>query len=118
MHSTYAMKTTTTPLIDLPQLWGHLDEEAGGALYALRYECKMNGWVPHLWAQTPKEGGPFGLTRVFLIGNDKTGRTKYFDSVLLRDTTWMAAKIKVSETVAATKGAARPKKRRLNPEAN
>lgn len=91
------MKTKTANL-DLPTLWIHLDEVAGGALYALRYECETNGWKPHLWSQTPNEGGPCGLSRVFFIGVDVLGKTKYFDTVLLRDAEVLATKIKISET--------------------
>ena len=85
-----------------------IDEATGGALYALRYECETNGWSPYLWTQTSAEGAPLGLTRMMFIGCDSEGQTKYFDTVLIRDTGKLAIKIKMAETVRA---AARATKR-------
>lgn len=92
---------------DLATLWGEVDDATGGALYALRYECETNGWTPNLWAQTPEEGGPLGLTRLMFIGCDSVGRTVYFDTSLIRDTMDLAVKIKVSEITRAAARASR-----------
>jgi hypothetical protein len=83
----------------LSALWIHLDETTDGALYSLRYECETNGWKPHLWSQTPEEGGPCGLTRFIFLGVDDVGQTKYFDTVLVHDPTGLATQVKHSETV-------------------
>lgn len=92
---------------DLATLWGEIDDATDGGLYALRYECETNGWTPNLWAQTPAEGCPFGLTRVLFIGCDSVGRTVYFDTSLIRDQTGLGIKIKVSETTLAAARATR-----------
>lgn len=81
---------------DLVALGAVIDEETEGAIFALRTECDTNGWTPHIWAQTPAEGSPPGLTRLLLYG-DSAGTIKYWDSVLIRDATGTAAKIKVAE---------------------
>jgi hypothetical protein len=91
------MKKTSS--VDLSVLWIHLDEITDGALYCLRHECETTGWKPHLWSQTPEEGGPFGLTRFIFLGVDDVGVTKYFDTVLVHDPTGMATQVKNSETV-------------------
>jgi hypothetical protein len=83
---------------ELAALWVALDQETGGALYALRYECETNGWTPHLWAQTPDEGAPNGLTRLIFLGT-AVGKTMYWDTVVIRDTSDLALRIKVSETI-------------------
>lgn len=93
---------------DLAALWMAVDETTGGALYALRYECETNGWKPHLWSQTPAEGAPDPLTRLFFIGVDAIGKTTYFDTVLVRDPNHLAERIKLSEV---TQEAARTAKR-------
>jgi hypothetical protein len=94
---------------DLGALWGALDEATDGGLWSLRHECETNGWTPNLWAQTPEEGGPLGLTRVLFIGCDSAGRTMYFDRALIRDTEGLALQIKVAET---TREAARDRRSR------
>ncbi len=95
---------------DLASLWSSIDETTEGALYALRYECETNGWTPHLWAQTPKDGGPSSLTRLIFIGCDAIGKTLYFDTVLVRDDNHLADRIKLSEvTHEAARAAARIK---------
>jgi hypothetical protein len=84
--------------LDLVSLWHAVDEATGGALYALRYECQSNGWTPNMWAQTPEDGGPCGLTRVMFIGIDGVGRTKYYDTALIRDTGGIGVRINLNET--------------------
>lgn len=91
------MKKTSSDT--LSALWIHLDEITDGSLYCLRHECETSGWRPHLWAQTPEEGSPNGLTRFIFLGVDDVGVTKYFDTVLVHDPTGMALQVKNSETV-------------------
>jgi len=80
-------------------LWTAIDDVTGGALYALRFECDSNGWNPHMWAQTPVEGVPSGLTRFMFLGTDTLGKSVYWDTVIVKDDTGLAPKIKVAETL-------------------
>ena len=84
---------------ELASLWTSIDDVTGGALYALRFECETNGWRPHMWAQSPAEGGPAGLTRFIFLGTDALGKSVYWDTVIAEDPTGLGPKIKLSETL-------------------
>lgn len=96
------------PESDPAALWVAIDEVTEGCLYALRFECEQGGWTPHLWSQTPAEGAPSPFVRLFFIGIDTIGKTAYYDTILIRDTSQLAARVKISEI---TQEAARATKR-------
>lgn len=85
------------PESDPAALWVAIDEVTEGCLYALRFECERGGWTPHLWSQTTAEGAPPPFVRFFFIGVDSIGKTVYYDTILVRDTNQLAARIKLSE---------------------
>ena len=65
-----------------------LNEKTEGGLYALQYECKRHGWMPHLWAEplSPLK------TRIFFVAIDQAGHTRYFDHEVISDKKGLLAK--------------------------
>lgn len=84
---------------DLGALWTAIDEATQGAVYTLRHQCKERGWTPRMWAQTPEEGAPKGLTRFLFIGTDDKGIVRYFDYALAPDSDNRAELLKATEIV-------------------